>query len=130
MGRRGEQDGGRHDLRGSSPRRPTPTRPPTDELPNQAIKDESGKTIYAKPVYSFKYGSNPIELPCIGVAEGQPFENFTSVVPGLEIPCVNGTQSWTGYYWPGLLTSDPDIITEYGDDPPFKVPVNLHIGKW
>ena len=29
---------------------------------------------------------------------------------------------------PGLLTSDPDIITEYGDDPPFKVPVNLHIG--
>jgi hypothetical protein len=29
------------------------------------------------------------------------------IYSGFEVPCENGTQTWEGYYYPGLITTHP-----------------------
>ena len=36
------------------------------------------------------------------------------------IPCVNGTQTWTGYLYPGVITSHPTGTEDYSIRGKFK----------
>lgn len=47
----------------------------------------------------------------------------------MTVPCVNGKQSWTGYYYPGILTQHPTGTEDYSIRGKFKVPANFHIGS-
>ena len=51
----------------------------------------------------------------------------TSFSPGADVPCVDGKQTWTGYYFPGLLT-DTSKVDFVEPKKSWKVPANLHVG--
>ncbi|XRB04344.1 acetamidase [Pycnococcus provasolii] len=84
----------------------------------EAKKDASGKYAYAEPVYQMTYGGTPFSTVCV---------NDTNFNPGVDVPCVDGKQTWSGYYFPGLKNTQPATdrkpVTKA-----FQVPLNLHIG--
>eukprot|EP00959_Pyramimonas_sp_CCMP1952_P228813 4784073-Pyramimonas_sp.AAC.1 len=86
----------------------------------EAIADASGKYVYAEPVYQFTYGAPGFTSDCTG---------FTSFSPGVEVPCVDGKQTWEGYYYPGLIVPHPTGTEDYSvNGTRFRIPVNMHIG--
>ncbi|KAL4425547.1 hypothetical protein ABPG75_009563 [Micractinium tetrahymenae] len=60
---------------------------------------------------------------------GKNWSNSGRMYSGHEVPCTNGTQTWPGYYYPGVITSHPTGTEKYGIRGKFKVPTNLHIGN-
>ena len=53
----------------------------------------SASAMYATPVFQFQYGRpGSIVTPCLAA---------TTLGPGVSVPCVNGTQTWLGYEYPG-----------------------------
>eukprot|EP00798_Chlamydomonas_sp_ICE-L_P011200 gene11200-18818_t len=61
------------------------------------------------------------------IKEGVQQQNYT--FRGLYTPCVNGTQQFVGYKYPGLITQLPTGTENYGIKGKWKVPVNMHIGN-
>lgn len=99
----------------------------TREVTNvyEAILDPTDPTnvLHVEPHYQAIYGQNEaVVTPCLT----DPAR--TSFSPGVEVPCVNGTQTWTGYYFPGLLTNTSRVDKNYGIQGKFKIASKLHIG--
>lgn len=38
---------------------------------------------------------------------------MTPTIAGVAVPCVNGTQTWQGYQYPGLITKFPTGTENY-----------------
>lgn len=57
------------------------------------------------------------------------WSNPDQIFSGVEIPCVNGSQTWERYYYPGLITSHPTGTEDTSIKGLFKVPANFHIGN-
>ncbi|BDA46691.1 probable formamidase C869.04 [Coccomyxa sp. Obi] len=108
----------------------------------EIIKDASNKLLYAVPDYQFKYNApaqgyvGPV-TPCVPTSGTVPnattnyeWTNYErSFRKGNIVPCENGTQTWKGYWYPGLITTHPTKTEDYSIRGKFKVPVNLHIGN-
>jgi hypothetical protein len=70
-----------------------------------------------------RYGqNNSVVTDCL--TEGGERTGFS---PGVTVPCVDGKQTWTGYYFPGLLT-DTSKVDFVKPQNTWKVPSNLHVG--
>jgi hypothetical protein len=53
-----------------------------------------------------RYGqNNSVVTDCL--TEGGERTGFS---PGVTVPCVDGKQTWTGYYFPGLLTDTSKVL--------------------
>jgi len=91
----------------------------------EAILDPADptKVMHVEPYYQAVYGQNDsVVTPCLT----DPAR--TSFSPGVTVPCINGTQTWTGYYFPGLLTDTSKVDKNYNISGKFKVPAKLHVG--
>lgn len=85
------------------------------------VEDAAGNPLWVEPLYQFQYGLEPIQTsPCIAA------ENFA---PGVQVPCENGTQTWDGYWFPGLLSKHPTSADDWSvNSSRFKIPYNPHVG--
>lgn len=83
--------------------------------------DSDKKTVsHAVPYSMSRYGQNEsVVTDCLS--------ERTGFSPGVTVPCVDGKQTWTGYYFPGLLT-DPSKVDFKTPEKQWKVPANLHVG--
>ena len=45
------------------------------------------------------------------------------------MPCVDGKQTWTGYYFPGLLTDPEKVVYNTSVQGKWKVKTNMHVGE-
>ncbi|KAK9815353.1 hypothetical protein WJX72_002191 [[Myrmecia] bisecta] len=114
----------------------------------EIIRDAAGGLLWAVPDYQFVYGNGYPESPykysgpvsnCTAeegmldrAANGDVYEwtNFERTYRGMaNVPCVNGTQKWTRYLYPGLVTHHPTGTEDYSIRGKFKVPLNFHIGN-
>lgn len=63
----------------------------------QIVTDADGVPLYAEPFMQFQYGLNgSVTTPCLmqmTTAAVNSYKPSSLVV----VPCVNGTQTWTGY---------------------------------
>lgn len=92
------------------------------------MNDATGAPSFATPLFRFKYGApGSVVVPCIGgIAGAAPVIAFS---PGISVPCINGTQTFTGYQYPGLITNHPTGTEDYSVAGKWKVPINFHIGS-
>eukprot|EP00798_Chlamydomonas_sp_ICE-L_P011202 gene11202-18820_t len=107
----------------------------------ELVKGASGKIKYAEPFVQFQYGSapnytGPMTRSCVPQTGTVPdaymehvYNNTAYTFRGAYTPCVNGTQQFVGYKYPGLITQHPTGTENYGIKGKWKVPVNMHIGN-
>ena len=90
----------------------------------KAVFGSDKKTVtHAVPYSMSRYGQNKsVVTYCL--TQGSERTGFS---PGVEVPCVDGKQTWTGYYFPGLLT-DTSKVDFKTPEKMWKVPANLHVG--
>jgi len=94
----------------------------------KAVMSEDGKTVlHVEPHSMSQYGQNKsVVTDCLsgnpGSARTGPFS------PGVSVPCVDGKQTWTGYYFPGLLTDTSKVVFDKSIQGKWRVPANLHVG--
>lgn len=122
-----------------------------DDQPREVITiyeiQETAEGWFAVPDYQFKFADpdmgydGPISPSCTPTSgelprplEGMNFEwsnTEFSGYPGANgsVACVDGTQQWTGIYYPGIITEHPTGTEDYSIQGKFRVPVNLHIGN-
>jgi len=87
----------------------------------RSVTDASGNALYAQPYMQFQYGAQgSVVTPCLAA---------TVFNPGVTVPCVNGTQTWRGYQFPGLITQHPTGTEDYSVAGKWQVPINFHIGS-
>lgn len=46
------------------------------------------------------------------------------------VPCINGTQTWKGYWYPGIITTHPTKTEDYSIRGKFKGARQLHIPSY
>jgi hypothetical protein len=107
----------------------------------ELVKKPNGKIKYAEPLLQFQYGSapnytGPMTRSCVPQTGIMPdaymeymYNNTAYTFRGAYTPCVNGTQQFIGYKYPGLITQHPTGTENYGIKGKWKVPVNMHIGN-
>ncbi|KAK9815846.1 hypothetical protein WJX72_010706 [[Myrmecia] bisecta] len=112
----------------------------------EIIRDAAGGLLWALPDYQFRYGKYPEAMAqytgpttnCTldagmleGAAKGENilWTNLNRTYSGANVPCINGTQQWSFYAYPGLLTQHPTGDEDTSIRGKFKVPINLHIGN-
>jgi len=92
----------------------------------KAVMSEDGKTVlHVEPHSMSRYGlNNSVVTDCLteGSSRTGPFS------PGVTVPCVDGKQTWTGYYFPGLLTDTSKVTFDTSIQGKWKIPANLHVG--
>jgi len=92
----------------------------------EVISGANGQATYATPVFRFRYGApGSIMVPCVN-GKTSPILSFS---PGVNVPCVNGFQNFTGYQYPGLITNHPTGTEDYTVANKWQVPINFHIGS-
>jgi hypothetical protein len=87
----------------------------------KAVLDSTDKTIvkHVVPHSQSQYGQNKaVVTDCLGP---KPTQNRTGFSPGVTVPCVDGKQTWTGYYFPGLLTDSSKVTYDTSIQGKFKV---------
>eukprot|EP00798_Chlamydomonas_sp_ICE-L_P011204 gene11204-18822_t len=107
----------------------------------ELVKGASGKIKYAEPFVQYQYGlapnyTGPMTQSCVQQTGVFPdayveyvFNNTAYTYRGVYTPCVNGTQQFVGYKYPGLITQLPTGTENYDIQGKWKVPVNMHIGN-
>jgi len=90
----------------------------------KSVMSEDGKTVfYGEPHSMSRFGqNNSVVLDCLSGSRTGPFKT------GIMIPCVDGKQTWPGYYFPGLLTDTSKVIFDKSIQGKWRVPANLHVG--
>ena len=86
----------------------------------KAVLDPVDKTIvkHVIPHSQSQYGQNKtVVTDCLN--------GRTGFSPGVTVPCVDGKQTWTGYYFPGLLTDTSKITFDTSIKGKFKVIASL-----
>ncbi|KAI8108289.1 hypothetical protein M9434_006316 [Picochlorum sp. BPE23] len=115
---------------------------PREVITIYEVVEEDGD-YYAVPDYQFRFAGGPTgypgpTTPCATLngslpeaAPGFEFDwsNPDQIFSGNEIPCINGTQTWGRYDYPGLITSHPTGTEDSSIKGLFKVPANFHIGN-
>ncbi|BDA46692.1 probable formamidase C869.04 [Coccomyxa sp. Obi] len=108
----------------------------------EIIRDATNALLYAVPDYQFRY-NNPAAgyvgpvTPCTETYGQLPnsaidyeWNNYGRTYRGnTPVPCVNNTQTWTSYLYPGIITTHPTTTEDYSIRGKFKVPINFHIGN-
>eukprot|EP01025_Chloroclados_australasicus_P049801 TRINITY_DN5694_c0_g1_i1.p1 TRINITY_DN5694_c0_g1~~TRINITY_DN5694_c0_g1_i1.p1 ORF type:complete len:360 (-),score=28.39 TRINITY_DN5694_c0_g1_i1:20-1021(-) len=106
--------------------------------------DEEGRGTYAVPDYQFNWQSDSYEGPkstCVPregyiprTQEGREFSwineqySYDGSPPFEGVQCFNGTQTWRGIYYPGLITQHPTGTENYDIRGKFRIPVQIHPG--
>lgn len=115
---------------------------PREVITIYEVVEEDGE-YFAVPDYQFRFAGGPTgypgpTTPCATLngslpeaAPGFEFDwsNPEQIFSGNEIPCINGTQTWERYDYPGLITSHPTGTEDSSIKGLFKVPANFHIGN-
>lgn len=108
------------------------------------IVQEPDGSYSVVPDYQFRFAGGPTNYsgpmtPCTATNGSMPrtAENFSvkmnntayTYTPGVTVDCLNGTQTWEEFYYPGVITSHPTGTEDYSIQGLFKVPANFHIGN-
>ncbi|GAB4813976.1 hypothetical protein N2152v2_001022 [Parachlorella kessleri] len=84
------------------------------------VTEENG-TYYTSPDYSFRYAGGPTgytgpvtycaaeegEVPRVEPGWEYGWENPGRSYRNRHVPCEGGNQTWSGYYYPGIITTHP-----------------------
>ncbi|KAL4531407.1 hypothetical protein Ndes2526B_g04471 [Nannochloris sp. 'desiccata'] len=106
------------------------------------VVDEDG-SCYAVPDYQFRFSGGDTgypgpTTPCVtangSVPEAYPGFNFewsnaAEIYSGTNVQCVNDTQTWARYDYPGIITTHPTGTEDDSIKGKFKIPCNFHIGN-
>lgn len=110
----------------------------------EIMRDSANNLLYAVPDYQFRYnapeqGYVGPKTPCTETyglvpetANGIHYDwnntgrTYRYATP---VPCINGTQTWPEYLYPGIITTHPTGTEDYSIRGKFKVPLNFHIGN-
>lgn len=116
---------------------------PTDATFIYEIKlDKKGKAKFAVPQFYFTWkdaaGKGIVQTPCppsTGAIPDQiPGSNLTWANPtytfsGNAYNCTNGTVTWNGYHYAGVIVDHPISTIDYSVNGKWRVPANPHIGN-
>lgn len=96
-------------------------------VPDYQFRFSGGPTNYSGPTTACATlnGTLPEAAPGFGFEWSNPDEIFS----GNEVLCINGTQTWARYDYPGLITTHPTGTEDESIKGKFKVPANFHIGN-
>lgn len=105
----------------------------------EIVEDEEG-AAYAVPDYQFIYGNTtryigPVSNSCVPATGSFPGSKLNIewkhlyTYRGVNVPCVDGKQTFAGFLYPGVVTQHPTGTEDYSIRGKFVVPANPHIGN-